>query len=182
MKRFLKWLKIVSLLIIISLGLHIVVQGYTWKDVTALTNALYFEGAVNESPSGLWAIASNIRNRSQNPHFPHTIAAVVADGSHGRHNGGCQYSFMCDGLPEDPRVFETIPARKAEMERFWGPMPYETRYRLYQIMAITFLAMGPAYDPTNGSTHYWTGPRPYWFSDCLHPIIRVGNHNFCKSK
>jgi hypothetical protein len=63
-----------------------------------LARAVYFE-ARSESELGQLAVAKVILNRVKDPDFPNTICGVVYQGS-GRRNS-CQFSFACDGLPDD---------------------------------------------------------------------------------
>ena len=63
-----------------------------------LARAVYFE-ARSESELGQLAVAKVILNRVKDPEYPKTICGVVYQGS-GRRNS-CQFSFACDGLPDD---------------------------------------------------------------------------------
>lgn len=63
-----------------------------------LARAVYFE-ARSESELGQLAVAKVILNRVKDPEYPNTICGVVYQGS-GRRNA-CQFSFACDGLPDD---------------------------------------------------------------------------------
>lgn len=65
-----------------------------------LARAVYFE-ARSESELGQLAVAKVILNRVKDPAYPNTICGVVYQGS-GRRNS-CQFSFACDGLPDDVR-------------------------------------------------------------------------------
>jgi spore germination cell wall hydrolase CwlJ-like protein len=63
-----------------------------------LARAVYFE-ARSESELGQLAVAKVILNRVKDPEYPKSICGVVYQGS-GRRNS-CQFSFACDGLPDD---------------------------------------------------------------------------------
>lgn len=63
-----------------------------------LARAVYFE-ARSESELGQLAVAKVILNRVADPEYPKSICGVVYQGS-GRRNS-CQFSFACDGLPDD---------------------------------------------------------------------------------
>lgn len=63
-----------------------------------LARAVYFE-ARSESELGQLAVAKVILNRVNDPEYPSSICGVVYQGS-GRRNS-CQFSFACDGLPDD---------------------------------------------------------------------------------
>jgi spore germination cell wall hydrolase CwlJ-like protein len=65
-----------------------------------LARAIYFE-ARSESAMGQLAVAKVILNRVKDPNYPNTICGVVYQGS-GRRNS-CQFSFACDGMPDDVR-------------------------------------------------------------------------------
>ena len=63
-----------------------------------LARAVYFE-ARSESELGQMAVAKVILNRTRADGFPKTICGVVYQGSNRRNS--CQFSFACDGLPDD---------------------------------------------------------------------------------
>jgi spore germination cell wall hydrolase CwlJ-like protein len=63
-----------------------------------LARAVYFE-ARSESDMGQLAVAKVILNRVKSPNFPQSICGVVYQGSGTRNS--CQFSFACDGLPDD---------------------------------------------------------------------------------
>ncbi|MBI2717709.1 MAG: cell wall hydrolase [Rhizobiales bacterium] len=63
-----------------------------------LARAIYFE-ARSETELGQLAVAKVILNRTKDPNYPKTICGVVYQGSGIRNS--CQFSFACDGLPDD---------------------------------------------------------------------------------
>jgi spore germination cell wall hydrolase CwlJ-like protein len=63
-----------------------------------LARAVYFE-ARSESDMGQLAVAKVILNRVKAPDFPKSICGVVYQGSGTRNS--CQFSFACDGQPDD---------------------------------------------------------------------------------
>jgi spore germination cell wall hydrolase CwlJ-like protein len=65
-----------------------------------LARAVYFE-ARSESEVGQMAVAKVILNRVKSPNYPKSICGVVYQGSNRRNS--CQFSFACDGLPDDVR-------------------------------------------------------------------------------
>jgi spore germination cell wall hydrolase CwlJ-like protein len=65
-----------------------------------LARAVYFE-ARSESALGQMAVAKVILNRVKSPHYPNTICGVVYQGTQRRNS--CQFSFACDGQPDDVR-------------------------------------------------------------------------------
>ncbi len=67
----------------------------TSRELECLAEALYFE-ARGESIKGQAAVAEVILNRVDSPAFPRTVCGVVNQGG----NGGCQFSYTCDGRAE----------------------------------------------------------------------------------
>jgi spore germination cell wall hydrolase CwlJ-like protein len=65
-----------------------------------LARAVYFE-ARSESALGQMAVAKVILNRVKSPSYPNTICGVVYQGTQRRNS--CQFSFACDGQPDDVR-------------------------------------------------------------------------------
>jgi spore germination cell wall hydrolase CwlJ-like protein len=65
-----------------------------------LARAIYFE-ARSESELGQLAVARVILNRTKSPDYPKSICGVVYQGTNRRNS--CQFSFACDGLPDDVR-------------------------------------------------------------------------------
>ncbi len=63
-----------------------------------LARAVYFESR-SESDMGQLAVAKVILNRVKAPDYPKSICGVVYQGSGTRNS--CQFSFACDGLPDD---------------------------------------------------------------------------------
>jgi spore germination cell wall hydrolase CwlJ-like protein len=63
-----------------------------------LARAVYFE-ARSETELGQLAVAKVILNRVKDPDYPKSICGVVYQGSGSRNS--CQFSFACDGLPDD---------------------------------------------------------------------------------
>jgi spore germination cell wall hydrolase CwlJ-like protein len=63
-----------------------------------LARAIYFE-ARSETDMGQLAVAKVILNRVKSPSFPKSICGVVYQGSGVRNS--CQFSFACDGQPDD---------------------------------------------------------------------------------
>jgi spore germination cell wall hydrolase CwlJ-like protein len=63
------------------------------RDLECLTQAVYYESR-GESRNGQQAVAQVILNRVRHPSFPKSICGVVFQGAK---DGGCQFSFACDG-------------------------------------------------------------------------------------
>ena len=70
------------------------------KQSRCLALAIYYE-ARGESELGQIAIAQVVLNRVKSRKYPGTICKVVYENSHMRNR--CQFSFTCDGRPENPR-------------------------------------------------------------------------------
>ncbi|WP_191060704.1 cell wall hydrolase [Geminicoccus harenae] len=65
--------------------------------LTCLARTIYWE-AKGEGEAGMTAVAAVVMNRLADPAFPKTVCAVVTDG---RENATCQFSWWCDGRPDD---------------------------------------------------------------------------------
>jgi hypothetical protein len=72
------------------------------SDLDCLTQAVYFE-ARGEPARGQAAVAQVVLNRVRHPAFPRTVCGVVYQGAA---NGGCQFSFACDGSMRRGREVE----------------------------------------------------------------------------
>lgn len=73
---------------------------FAQAEENCLARAVYFESR-SESDLGQLAVAKVILNRVKDPNYPKSICGVVYQGSGGR--DGCQFSFACDGMPDDVR-------------------------------------------------------------------------------
>lgn len=151
----------------------------SWE-VTALATALYWEGAIKESGDGLHAIAWTTFNRQASRDYPNTIREIVSQGIKPGRRDGCQFSFACDGEIELPhRLCELHP----NDSKVLGFMGCELRYASYLVQALWFMTLGRGTDPTNGATLYFTGPNPYWITDCVDGSLqKIGSHKFCSSR
>lgn len=166
------------------------VSGHTPRDIYKLTEALYWEGAVQEPFLGLRAIASIITNRAESNDYPDSVYRVVTAQDRGQTTGGCAFSYRCDKLEgwtgmEHPRLMRQVPRVAQQIERDWGgTFGYEARWLMYSAFAWFHLSIGEhLYDPTDNATLYWTGRNPYWIVDCIpSSIARLGSHHFCRSR
>jgi spore germination cell wall hydrolase CwlJ-like protein len=79
-----------------------------------LARAVYFE-ARSESALGQMAVAKVILNRVKSPAYPNTICGVVYQGTQRRNS--CQFSFACDGLPDDVRSAASWAQAKSVAQR-----------------------------------------------------------------
>jgi len=66
--------------------------------------AVYFE-ARGEPVEGQYAVAEVILNRVDSPRYPDNACAVTAQDN-GPRPHDCQFSYMCDGLPETTQETE----------------------------------------------------------------------------
>ena len=80
--------------------LSIVQRRFQQAEENCLARAVYFESR-SESDLGQLAVAKVILNRVKDPEYPKSICGVVYQGSGSRNS--CQFSFACDGLPDDVR-------------------------------------------------------------------------------
>jgi hypothetical protein len=120
-----------------------------------LARAVYFE-ARSESELGQLAVAKVILNRVKDPDFPKTICGVVYQGS-GRRNS-CQFSFACDGLPDDVKQ----PAAWSQSKR----------------VAQKALAGGQTVRVIGTATNYHADyVNPKWAKG-MKRLIKIGRHIF----
>ena len=96
-----------------------------------MARAIYFE-ARSESELGQLAVARVILNRTKDPDYPKTICGVVYQGSNRRNS--CQFSFACDGLPDDVQPARCLGQCQAACpkghERQQGHQDHEHRHQL----------------------------------------------------
>jgi len=117
-----------------------------------LTQALYFE-ARGETITGEFAVAEVILNRVDSPRYPATICGVVNQ----RGNGGCQFSYTCDG----------------RSDRIAEPEAYALAGKIARLMLD-----GAPRDLTLGATHFVArSARPAWASQFAFTTT-IGAHVF----
>jgi hypothetical protein len=68
------------------------------SDVTCLAKAVYYE-ARGESAEGQAAVAQVVINRTHRRSYPSNVCGVVFQGER---QGGCQFSFVCNGAMRQP--------------------------------------------------------------------------------
>jgi len=104
-----------------------------------LALAMYYESR-DEPLRGRLAVANVVLNRVDDARWPSTVREVVSDG---RERGAlCDFSFICDGFPENPWAHDT---------RFWGKW-ISIRIEAYAIYALYTLGMRA--DNTFGAVYY----------------------------
>jgi spore germination cell wall hydrolase CwlJ-like protein len=80
--------------------------------ITCLARTIYWE-ARGEDDAAMQAIANVVMNRLAHEGFPKTICGVVKQG---REEGSCQFSWWCDGRPDQAQE-EAPYARAKEIAR-----------------------------------------------------------------
>jgi spore germination cell wall hydrolase CwlJ-like protein len=121
-----------------------------------LARAVYFE-ARSESALGQMAVAKVILNRVKSPQYPNTICGVVYQGTQRRNS--CQFSFACDGQPDDVKQAGAWAQAKSVAQR--------------AIKGDTDLGRG-----MNTATSYHADyVTPRW-SKTLRKVSKIGRHIF----
>ena len=120
-----------------------------------LARAVYFE-ARSESELGQLAVAKVILNRVKDPAYPKSICGVVYQGSGSRNS--CQFSFACDGMPDDVRQANA-----------WANSKRVAQMALAGDSKVS--AIGTA---TNYHADY---VRPKW-AKSMKRLIKIGHHIF----
>jgi spore germination cell wall hydrolase CwlJ-like protein len=123
--------------------------------LTCLARTLYWE-TKGENHAAMAAVANVVMNRLGHEGFPHTACGVVKQG---QEEGACQFSWWCDGRPDD--------------------VEEEGRYTLAKEIARRAL---------NGQLQDRTGGALYFHHQRLHPswsntytrTAKVGAHLFYK--
>jgi spore germination cell wall hydrolase CwlJ-like protein len=117
-----------------------------------LRTALYFESR-GETLRGQFAVAEVILNRVDSVRYPSTICGVVQQGG----NGGCQFSYNCDG----------------HADRMRDDLAIERAGKIARIMMD-----GAPRALTTGATHFHTrAVRPNW-SHRFPQTAAIGAHIF----
>ncbi|WP_340265505.1 cell wall hydrolase [Sphingobium mellinum] len=129
-----------------------------YRALNCLTSAIYYE-AGNEPEEGQRAVAQVVLNRVRSPLWPHSVCAVVYEGSD-RTDTLCQFTFSCDG----------------SMARGSNPQAWARARRI----AAQALA-GQVYAPVGVATFYHTlAVHPAWASS-KRPVAVIGAHIFYRS-
>ena len=120
-----------------------------------LARAVYFE-ARSESELGQLAVAKVILNRTRDPDYPKSICGVVYQGSGSRNS--CQFSFACDGLPDDVKQ----------------PGAWANSKRIAQKAIAGDQSVGAIGTATNYHADY---VKPKW-ARSMKRLIKIGHHIF----
>ena len=124
--------------------------------ITCLARTIYWE-AKGEGEPGMSAVAAVVMNRLADPKFPKTVCAVVTQG---KETGACQFSWWCDGRPDD-----------VEEEKPYAQATEIARRALNQQLA----------DPTDGAVNFHTvAVRPNWADEFV-KTATIGDHIFYRS-
>ena len=119
-----------------------------------LATVIYYE-ARSEPVEGQYAVAEVVMNRVRDKGFPNTVCEVVAE-DRGSRAYDCQFSFMCDGKPEDMQNTEA----KALAE------------------SIAYIVATGEVDTVGDATYFHTtGTNPSWASQFTVQRV-IGNHIF----
>lgn len=130
----------------------------SYRALNCLTSAIYYE-AGNEPEEGQRAVAQVVLNRVRSPLWPHSVCAVVYQGSE-RTDSRCQFTFSCDGSM----------ARLSN-----GPAWARAQRIAGQALA------GRVYAPVGLATFYHTlAVHPGWAAS-KRPVAVIGAHIFYRS-
>jgi hypothetical protein len=126
------------------------------KAEKCLAQAVYFE-ARNEPARGQQAVAQVVLNRVFSPYYPKDVCSVVYQNAH--HYLGCQFTFACDGKPEER-----------------GPWARASRIAKLMLDAKIWLP------DVNKATHYHASyVHPSWIRD-MKVLARYGLHTFYRPR
>ena len=116
--------------------------------------AVYFE-ARNQPDEGQYGVAEVVMNRVADPRYPDDACDVIAE-DRGPKTRDCQFSFMCDGKPEDihePEAWEK--AQKIALEVWW----YDT-----------YIVQGATHFAADSVSNSWTQQ--------FEMVAAIGGHRF----
>ncbi|HET8727613.1 MAG TPA: cell wall hydrolase [Alphaproteobacteria bacterium] len=126
-------------------------------ELRCLALNVYWE-ARSETPEDQMAIAHATLNRVKSPDFPDTICDVVRQGGE---DGACQFSWWCDGAPDEPLNAEAwAAAQRVARAALNGEVP----------------------DPTGGAVYYHLDTiEPDWAGEMRQTAV-IGPHVFYKGE
>jgi len=123
--------------------------------ITCLARSIYWE-ANRKNNAEMEAIAQVVMNRLGHKGFPNTICGVVKQG---HEQGACQFSWWCDGRPDDA----------------WEEEPYSHAKEIARKALNRQIK-----DPTDGALYFHNRKiTPYWSSEYI-KTVEVGEHVFYK--
>ena len=130
-------------------------EAHYQAELTCLAQTIYYEGR-SEPDEGRAAIGQVVINRVLHPRFPNTICGVVKQGGEDALHK-CQFSWYCDGKPDNP----------------YNPEAWAFALEL----AESFM-QGNVFPPARGALHYHAEyVNPTW-ADNLQFIGKFGVHLF----
>ncbi len=133
----------------------IAMRRFQLAEENCLARAVYFE-ARSETELGQLAVAKVILNRVKDPEYPKSICGVVYQGS-GKRNS-CQFSFACDGLPDDVK----------------SPVAWANAKRIAQMAMSGDAKVAAIGSATNYHADY---VNPAW-ARSMRRLIKIGHHVF----
>lgn len=142
-----------------------VTPSYDLSEFDCLRANIYFE-AGDQSRRGMEAVALVTLNRTKTKHYPSTVCAVVKEWKYNsRGRKVCQFSWYCDGKPDEPNLRN--PLERAAWEK---------------ATAVAEAALeGKVKDFLGRATHYHaTYVHPAWAKapKRYHFLTQVGEHLF----
>jgi N-acetylmuramoyl-L-alanine amidase len=147
-------------------------EAFVNEEILCLAKNIYFESG-NQSTAGKMAVAHVVFNRVESTLYPDTICGVVYQAKlskwHLENTGKevpvrnkCQFSWYCDGLPDDPLFGEN-----------WYKS-LEIASSMYDLWGEDLLTI----DITDGAMYYHaTYVNPYW-AKSMTKTTRIGDHIF----
>lgn len=138
----------------------------TEQDMECMALNLYFEARNQDTDEAMAAVGFTTLNRVAAKGYPNTVCGVVyqgqrtADGGYRKHR--CQFSWVCDGVSDQPRLHNKIEV--AAWERA-------------QTVAERVL-FGTIDNPVGNATMYHaTYVSPYWIS-AFSRVTKIEDHIF----
>ena len=139
------------------------------RELECLARNVYWE-ARSESERGQRAVAWVTLNRVAHPHYPKTVCGVVAqartDPTGRPLRNQCQFSWYCDGKPDDPRDGSAWTRAQQIAGEVMGKRDRGEQHK----------------DPTKGAVFYhatWMEQLPAW-AETRKPTVQLGLHQFYK--
>lgn len=136
------------------------------SELNCMALNMYFEARNQETTEAMAAVGYTVLNRVASKRYPDSICNVVFQGKR-TDDGGyvrnkCQFSWVCDGLPDTPKVKH--------------PVEFEAWNRAQEV-AIQVLR-GEIDNPVGNATMYHTTyVRPYWMR-AYSMVAQIEDHIF----
>ncbi len=120
-----------------------------------------YHEARGEPPEGREAVAHVVLNRVEDPRFPDTVCRVILQGGETLH--GCQFSWYCDGRPDEPTDSGAWLEAKAVASR---------------VLSVRSPVYGPVLDPTFGALYYHSTSVSPWWTEHFDRTVTIDGHIF----